>query len=124
MKTDQNEKTKYRETLLVIVLGFSILYLIFDHEWMLYTSIGLGVMGVLSTWINKWIHRVWIFIGEKLGFVMNKVIMGILYLVVLIPISMMARIFRKDIMQLKPGAKSTLHQRKHLYTAEDLKNPW
>ncbi len=124
MMKEQIEKTKYRETLLVIVLGFSILYLIFDHEWMLYTSVGLGILGVLSTPINRWIHLGWIFIGEKLGFVMNKVIMGILYLFVLIPISMLARFFRKDIMNLKPGAKSGFHQRKHLYLPDDLKNPW
>lgn len=121
---EQKEKIKYRETLLVIVLGFAILYLVLRHEWMLYTSVGLGVLGMLSSHINRWIHLGWLFIGEKLGWVVNKIIMGTLYLVVLIPISMLARIFRKDIMQLKPGGESTLHQRKHQYTADDLKNPW
>lgn len=124
MNTDIKQKIKYRETLLVIVLGFAILYLIFDHQWMLYVSVGLGVLGALSTAINRLIYLAWTFIGEKLGFVMNKVIMGVLYIVVLIPISMLARIFRKDIMQLKPGAKSSFHQRKHLYGPEDIKNPW
>ena len=122
--TDLKQKIKYRETLLVLVLGFSILYLIFAHEWMLYTSVGLGILGMLSTHLNRWIHLAWIFIGEKMGFLVNKVVMGILYLAVLIPISMLARIFRKDIMDLKPGGKSSLHQRKHLSTPEDLKNPW
>ena len=124
MMTDLKQKIKYRETLLVLVLGFAILYLIFAHEWMLYTSVGLGILGMLSIHLNRWIHLGWTFIGEKLGFVVNKVVMGILYLAVLIPISMLARIFRKDIMHLKPGGKSSLHQRKHLYLPEDLKNPW
>ncbi len=124
MMMDQKQKTKYRETLLVILLGFSILYLIFDREWMLYVSVGLGVLGVLSVQLNRWIHLAWTFIGEKLGFVVNKLVMGVLYVVVLLPLSMLARIFRKDVMFLKPGAKSGLHQRDHLYEPDDLKNPW
>lgn len=122
--TDLNQKIKYRETLLVIVLGFSILYLILDKEWMLYVSVGLGVLGMISIGLNRWIHLAWIFIGEKLGFVVNKIIMGVLYIVVLLPLSFLARIFRKDVMDLKPGLKSSLHQRNHLYGADDLKNPW
>lgn len=124
MKKTQKERSKYRETLLVIVLGFSLLYLILDREWMLFTAVGIGIIGMLSIKLNYWIHTVWLFIGEKLGFVVNKIVMGALYIAILIPISLLARIFRKDIMHLRPFAKSGLHKRDHLYEPGDLENPW
>jgi len=120
----QKERSKYRETLLVIVLGFSLLYLIFNHLWMIYTAVSIGILGMLSIKINQWIHISWLFFGEKLGFVMNKLIMGALYFAILVPISLLARIFRKDIMHLKPSAKSGFFKRDHLYEANDLQNPW
>lgn len=106
------------------MLGFSILYLFTDREWMLYASVGMGILGLLSSQVNQWIHLIWLFIGEKLGYVVNKVVMGTLYMVVLLPISLLARIFRKDIMQLKPGTKSGMHQRNHLFGPGDFENPW
>ena len=79
-----SEKTKYRETLLVIVLGFSILSLILHLEWMLISALAIGVLGMLSMSLNRWIHVAWFFLGEKLGFVVSKILLGtIFYLLVL-----------------------------------------
>lgn len=121
---DYKERTKYRETLLVIVLGFSLLYLILDRNWMLYTALGLGISGMLSSDLNRWIHMAWFFIGEKMGFVVSKVVLGALFFSVLIPISLLARIFRKDIMNLRSPRKSSFHQRDHLFEPGDFENMW
>ncbi len=117
-------KVQYRETLLVIVLGFSVLYLVFDRNWMLYTALGLGITGMLSAPLNRWIHVAWFFIGEKIGFVVSKVLLGTIFFVVLIPMSMLAKLFRKDIMNLKSSSGSAYHQRDHLYEPADLDNMW
>lgn len=121
MKT---ELTKYRETLLVIVLGFSLLYLILDREWMLYLALATGIMGMLSMKLNSWIHKGWFFLGEKMGWVVSKIILGALYIVILLPVSLLAGLFRKEIMNLKSPGKSGFHQRNHVYMAEDLENMW
>jgi hypothetical protein len=121
---DTKDRTRYRETLLVIVLGFSLLYLILDRNWMLYAALGLGIAGMLSIQVNRWIHMAWFFLGEKLGFVVSKVVLGALFFVVLIPMSMLARIFRKDIMNLRAPHKSGFHHRDHLYDPGDFENMW
>jgi len=121
MKT---EKTKYRETLLVIVLGFSILFLITNRNWMLYVALGTGIAGMLSMRLNGWIHHGWLFLGEKMGWVMSKVLLGALYIVILLPVSAMARISRKEIMNLNSPEKSGFHKRDQLYGPEDMKNMW
>ena len=121
---DNKDKVKYRETLLVMVLGFSVLYVVLDRSWLLYTALGLGITGMLSAQLNRWIHIAWLFIGEKIGWVVSKVLMGVIYIIVLIPLSMLARVFRKDIMNLKPRSGTGFHLRDHSYEPADLDNMW
>jgi len=121
MKT---EKTKYRETLLVIVLGFSLLYLILEREWMFYLALGIGIAGMLSMKLNSWIHRGWFFLGEKMGWLVSKLVLGALFIIVLLPMSLLAALFRKEIMNLKSPEKSGFHRRDHNYAPRDLENMW
>ena len=118
------EKIKYRETLLVIVLGFAILYLVLDREWMLYVALGAGIAGMISLTLNRWIHKAWFFLGEKLGFVVSKVILGTVFIVILLPLGLLSGIFRKDIMNLRSPGRNGYHQRDHLYQPGDLENMW
>ena len=118
------ERTRYRETLLVIVLGFSLLYLILDRNWMLYAALGLGIAGMLSVLLNRWIHITWFFIGEKLGFVVSKVVLGAVFYLVLLPMGLLSKLFRKDIFNLRYSGKSGYHRREHLYHPDDFENMW
>ena len=121
MKTD---RLKYRETLLVIVLGFTALFMLLDKPWMLYIALGTGILGMVSVTLNRWIHVAWFFLGEKLGFVVSKIVLGALFITILLPVALLSRLFRKDPLYLrKPGA-SGYHQRDHLYREKDLENMW
>jgi len=120
----EREGRRYRETLLVIVLGFALLsFTRIGHEWMLYGALGLGVLGMLSMDLNRWIHQGWFFIGEKLGFVVSKVVLGALFMAILLPMALLSGIFRKDVMRLR-SARGSYHRRDHLYEAKDLENMW
>jgi hypothetical protein len=118
------ESVRYRETLLVIVLGFSLLYLFLDHTWLLYVAVLSGIPGLVSLRLNRWIHLGWYFIGEKLGFVVNKIVLGIIYLLVLVLMGMLSRLFRKDILNIQGKGGPAYHLRKHQYTPEDFENLW
>ena len=124
MKLADTDKIKYRETLLVIVLGFSLLYLILNREWMLYVALTTGVAGMLSIHLNRWIHLGWFLLGEKLGFVVNKIVLGAIFYFVLVPMGFLSKLFRKDIMNLKSSGESAYHQRDHLYHPDDFENMW
>jgi hypothetical protein len=117
-------RARYRETLLVIVLGFTLLYLILDRNWMLYTALAAGIAGMLSVTLNRWIHTGWFFLGEKLGFVVSKVVLGAIFFIVLLPLGLLSRLFRKDMMDLRYRGQSTYHPRNHTYVPEDLENMW
>jgi len=122
--TEQRQASGYRTTLLVIVLGFALLYLVFDRNWMLYAALGLGIPGIISIRLNRLIHIAWIFAGEKLGFVMGKVVLTAIFFFILLPVSLLARLFRKDLMNLRSPGKPRYHQRDHLYSPDDFINMW
>lgn len=124
------EKSRAAETILTITLGFLVLFLIIywrsgnEHFWMLYTAGAIGILGLLSKWLRIQIHIFWFWFADKLGYVMSRVVLSIIFVLVVLPFGSVARIFRKDLMFLKGGKESYYIQRKHRYSSEDLENPW
>jgi len=124
------ERSRAAETILVISLGFLGLFLIFhfrretDYFWMLYTSFSLGVLGLASKWLREQIHVFWFWIAEKLGYVTSRIILSIVFFIFLIPFGMLARVFRKDLLFLKKKSGSYYKKRDHIYSFQDLENPW
>jgi hypothetical protein len=123
-KAQYKARSRYRETLLVIVLGFALLYLVFDRNWMLYAALGLGITGIISVRLNRLIHIAWLFIGDKVGFLVGKVVLAVIFLCILLPVSLLSRLFRKDLMNLRSPRRPRYHQRDHLYTPDDFVNMW
>jgi hypothetical protein len=124
------EKSRATETILTISLGFLGIYLGFylikdiSHDWMLYVSFSVGFFGLFWKWLRIQIHVFWFWLAEKLGYVMSRVVLSIIFIFFLIPFGLIARIFRKDLMFMKGGKSSYYKKRDHLYSKEDLENPW
>lgn len=118
------EKARQKETIIVIGAGFLVLFFIFDKEWMLYVSLGVLLAGIISDALTAHIHKFWFWIADKLGFVMSKVILGLTFLLVLLPVGALSRLFRKDIMMLKKRKDSYYRKRNHVYEAQDMRDPW
>ena len=118
------DKNKSLETSLVLTTGFLILFLIFGNIWLLYAALALGIVGIFIKPVAKYIAIAWFKLADILNFVVSKVILGILFFIILWPVSMLSRIFNKDKLQLKKSEKSTWILRNHNYSASDLKNIW
>lgn len=122
--TKHTSEAKTRETLLVIVLGLSIMHLIFRHEWMLIAAITIGVLGISSARLANLIHAGWYLIAEKMGRISNTILLSMIYFIVLIPFAMLSQLFRKDMMHIKSNKKFGFVKRDHLYCKKDLENMW
>jgi hypothetical protein len=118
------EKAKQKETIIVIAAGFLVLFFIFDREWMLYVSLGVLIAGIISDALSSYIHKAWFWIAEKLGYVMSRLILGITFLFILLPVGALSKVFRKDILMLKKRKDSYYRKRDHVYTANDMRDPW
>lgn len=122
MKT-LSEKQKI-EALLVIVLGFGILYLIFDRLLLLQIGIGIGVLSLMLPFVKEGILWLWFKIAEVLGWINTRILLSVVFFVILLPVARLSRLFSKDKLQLKSSKQSVYKTRNHLYTKEDIENIW
>ena len=59
------------------------------------------VLGILNSKILSPFNKAWIKLGEFLGTIIAPIVMALIYFVVLTPISLIVRIFGKDLLELK-----------------------
>ncbi len=129
------DKTK---SILVIVVGFLVLYSIFkfNHrevilwgkfktDYFLYISLGVGILSLLSSTLEGLVLKVWFKIALILGFINTRIILGLVFFVFLTPFAWLQKLFvRKNFLTLKDKENTVYHTRNHTYQAEDLENIW
>ncbi len=118
-----DQTTKY-QSLLVIVLGFSIIALFFDWQYLLYGVLALGVLSMMFSSFGDLVVKLWFKLAHALGWVNARVLLSIVFFLFLFPISLLYRLFSKDDMMLKNNYNSTFKIRNHKYIKEDLENIW
>ena len=95
-----------KTTILVIAMGFLVIYLAFHWKWAIYTSLGVGVLGIASTYISQKIEWGWMKLSKLLGFIMPNVLLSIVFFVFLLPMALLARLFNKDPLMLSNKHKT------------------
>ncbi len=71
--------------------------------------------------------RIWFSLSEKLGSVVSRVILTLLFFALVLPVGRIRRMLGKDAMQSRgwnDGTASVFRERNHHFTAGDLKNPY
>ena len=93
-------------TILVICIGFLILYLLFGFKWLLLASLGIGLIGISSDYLSDKIEWAWMNLAKVLAYIAPNIILSLLFFLVLFPISLLAKISRKDPLMLSSKHKS------------------
>ncbi len=117
-------REKNLETCLVISTGLIVIYFFKPYEALLMAAAVLGFVGVFVNPLAKWVTWGWYKLADLLGFVMSKVVLSIVFYVFLFPIALLARMSKKDLLQLKKRDDTYWTTRNHKYTAKDLENVW
>ena len=96
---------------------FSILFLIIaifpllNNEniriWSLIVSIIFLILGLLNSKILTPLNKIWFKFGILLGKIVSPIFMGIVFFVVITPISLIMKILGKDLLNLKRDNKKT-----------------
>lgn len=118
------KKEKTTEALLVIATGFLLLYFLKEKAWMLYIAFGAGVIGIFVKPLAKLIAKGWFKLGDLLGFVVSKFVLGVMFFILLVPIAFLYKLFNKDSLRLKNIPGTFWCERNHQYKANDLINIW
>ena len=96
-----------------------------EHTWMLYVSGVVGVLSMMSDTVMNGITWVWFKIAHVMGtYIMGPLLLGIVFFLILFPISLLARAFSKDDLMLKKRTDTYFVDRSHAYTAKDIENIW
>lgn len=115
---------KSAESLLVIVTGFLVLYLVFQHKAFLYVSLSVGLVSIFIKPVGNFIARLWFILGEVLGFIVSKIVLTLLFYLFVTPIAIVHNIFNKDVLKTKHCGETLWSKRSHTYTSKDLENIW
>ena len=86
--------------------------------WYLMAAAGiLFLAGLVSTLLLEKITAGWMWIGEKMGAVMSRVILTFVFIFIVTPLAVAYRLFGKKKIE---NAQSHFVERNHTYTAADL----
>ena len=75
--------------------------------WSLIISIIFLVLGVTNSKILSPLNKLWFRFGLFLGKIVSPIIMGIIFFLVVTPIGLLMRLFKKDLLNLKFTNKKT-----------------
>lgn len=115
---------KSTETILVLVVACLILYWIVGKKYLLITAIALGLIGILFPFLANMIHWAWMKLGAGMGYLTSRIILVLIFFLVLYPLSLISKLFRKNVMKMGPGINSYFKDRNFVYTRESMENPW
>ena len=102
----------------LIGFGFPILIgwlipTIFSHqfrEWTLWIGIPVLLLGLISPRLLLYPYKAWMTLGHALGWINSRIILGIVYIAVLIPISFLMRLFGYDPLRFRRKDKKTYRE--------------
>jgi 4-hydroxybenzoate polyprenyltransferase len=99
-------------SVLVIIAG--LLFWFEKPSAIYFTIVGaiLILTGLIYPAILKPFNKVWIGLAIVLGFIMSRVILTIFFYLILTPISLLAKLFRKKFMDLKYDKSAETHWEK------------
>ena len=65
------------------------------------------ILGIINSKLLNPLNKVWVKFGEILGMIIAPIVMGLVYFIILTPISLLVRLSGKDLLKLKKDKSST-----------------
>ena len=101
MQTD-----KSKSTILVICMGFLLIYLKFHWKWSIVICLVIGIGSIISPYFSRQIDWLWMKLTLVLGYIVPNILLSLVFFVFLLPIALVSRIFKKDPLMLSSKYKS------------------
>lgn len=116
---------KSTETILVLVIAGIVLYFVLRQKYLLTIALILGLIGIFIPFLADKIHWIWTKLGHGLGYITGRIILIVIFFLLLYPLSLAARLFRKkDVVKMKQSTGSYFKERNFAYTKESMENTW
>jgi saxitoxin biosynthesis operon SxtJ-like protein len=106
MRTRDNSARQLRSFGFIVAGGFAVIALwpvVWRHgsvrTWALILSTALAVSAIVLPSALRPVHRVWMVLGEVLGWVNSRIILSVVYYLVIVPLGTARRLFGSDPMR-------------------------
>ncbi|MBS1772687.1 MAG: hypothetical protein JST82_07500 [Bacteroidetes bacterium] len=116
------EQVKIKESLLAIVLLGILLYFLFGWKQALYVVFTIGILGLVSNAFAAFVYTWFSKLTGILGKINNVILLSVIYWVILTPVAFFMK--SKSGVKLKKPAVGNFVERDHLFSKNDLQNPW
>tara|TARA_A100001035_G_C27764628_1_gene493002 strand:- start:1010 stop:1402 length:393 start_codon:yes stop_codon:yes gene_type:complete len=80
------------------------------NVWTAYVGITFFTFGLIKPTLLYYPYKYWIKIGNTLGWINSYIILGIVYIIVLIPISIILKVFGYDPLKRKKSLNNTFRE--------------
>ena len=118
-------------TILTITVGFLFIYIVglkkydVNLEWALLVALLVGLVGILSNKASKAVEWFWFKLTLVLSYIVPNIILGLVYFVILFPLSVLSKIFRKKSAIDSKNTNSTIYNEVNkVFDAKSMQNPW
>jgi hypothetical protein len=115
---------KETEAILVVVLGLLAFYFMFGKVWLLSIGLGVGVISLIIPFVGKWLVKGWFKLSEGLGWLNSRILLSVIFFLILTPIALISRLFKKNSLHLKNDTDSVWVKRNKTYSKGDLEKMW
>jgi len=113
------------KTILVVTVGFLVVYFITKWQWAINTSVIVGIFGLLSDFIAKKINFIWIKTTWILSLVVPNILLSLTYFLFLIPLAYLSKIFgAQNQLTLKNTEQSLFKERNKDFNKNSFENTW
>ena len=112
---------------LVMTAGFLVLYHFFRIEALLYLTLAVSILSLMSSFLLEWITKAWFGLAKVLGYINARILLSLVFFIVLMPFAFLSRIFSGNSLQLKKkedDSDSYFDTMEETYTAKDFENIW
>ena len=100
----KNSNKSFGLLFFVVLFGFGLWPLKDGESFNLYLiliSIIFLILGVINSKLLSPLNNIWIKFGEILGMIIAPIVMALVYFIILTPVSLIVRMFGKDLLGLK-----------------------
>lgn len=125
MSAPKNKASNPAKTVLTIVVGFILVYLVTKWKWSLSVAFFVGLAGVLSDFIARQVDFVWMKLTLLLSYIVPNIVLTVIFYVFLFPIAMLTRLFgKKDPLHLKNTASSLFRTNEKVFDKAYFEKHW
>lgn len=122
-KKSSNKQVSTTATILVITVGFLVIYLFTSWNLFLYAALGVSSFGLFEP-TSRLIHHLWMGLATVLSRIIPNILLTLIFFLILFPLALISKIGNKDPLMLSPDHKSYWVHDKGVPSKESFEKTW